>query len=155
MVLEANDCMVSPDVKHDAMTGSRTKSAMESELESLYQVSQVLSRSLDFRETLTELLKTLNDTGNMRHGMICLIDEQSGDLLVSALHENPAPFNAVRYKPGEGVVGAILESGEPLVVQRISDEDRFLDRLGIYDPDLPFIGVPIPIGDKTAGVLAA
>ncbi|MBT2971086.1 MAG: nif-specific transcriptional activator NifA [gamma proteobacterium symbiont of Ctena orbiculata] len=147
--------MVSPDINPDAATGGRASSAMESELESLYQVSQVLSRSLDFRETLSELLRTLNDSGNMRHGMICLLDEQSGDLLVTALHENPVPFNSIRYKPGEGVVGAILENGEPLVVQRISDEDRFLDRLELYDPRLPFIGVPIPIGDKTAGVLAA
>jgi len=134
---------------------SRTSSMMESELESLYLVSQVLSRSLDFRETLTEVLKALNDSGNLRHGMICLLDEQSGDLLVTALHENPTPFNTVRYKPGEGVVGAIMESGEPMAVRRISEEDRFLDRLGVYDPDMPFIGVPIPIGDQTAGVLAA
>ncbi|MEJ2453290.1 MAG: nif-specific transcriptional activator NifA [Candidatus Thiodiazotropha sp.] len=147
--------MSSPDINRDESMSNPNRSAMESELESLYQVSQVLSRSLDFRETLMELLKTLNDTGNMSHGMICLLDEQSGDLLVSALHENPAPFNAVRYKLGEGVVGAIMESGEPLVVQRISDEDRFLDRLGVYDTELPFIGVPIPIGDHTAGVLAA
>jgi Nif-specific regulatory protein len=128
---------------------------MESELEALYQVSQVLSRSLDFRETLKEVLKTLNDSGNMSHGMISLLDEQSGDLLVTALHENPAPFNTVRYKSGEGVVGAIMDSGESLVVERISEEDRFLDRLGVYDPELPFVGVPIAIGDKTAGVLAA
>jgi Nif-specific regulatory protein len=147
--------MSSPDVKRDPLNGNRNSSVMETELETLYQVSQVLSRSLDFRETLTEVLKTLNDSGNLRHGMISLLDEQSGDLLVSALHENPAPFNAVRYKPGEGVVGVIMESGEPLLVRRISEEDRFLDRLGVYDSELPFIGVPIPIGDQTAGVLAA
>jgi Nif-specific regulatory protein len=147
--------MSSPDTTQNEMMSSHHSSVMESELESLYQVSQVLSRSLDFRETVAELLKTLNDSGNMNHGMICLLDEQSGDLMVSALHENPVPFNTVRYKPGEGVLGAIMESGEPLVVQRISDEDRFLDRLGIYDTELPFIGVPIPIGDQTAGVLAA
>jgi len=128
---------------------------LETELESLYQVSQVLSRSLDFRETLSEVLKTLNDSIGLRHGMICLLEGQSGDLMVTALHENPAPFNSVRYKPGEGVVGAIMESGESLAVRCIAEEDRFLDRLGVYDPDMPFIGVPIPIGDHTAGVLAA
>ncbi len=147
--------MSSPNLYRDDNMSEFHNSTMESELESLYQVSQVLSRSLDFRQTLTELLRTLNDSGNMHHGMICLLDEQSGDLLVSALHENPVPFNTIRYKPGEGVLGTILESGEPLVVQRISDEDRFLDRLGVYDRELPFIGVPIPIGDHTAGVLAA
>jgi Nif-specific regulatory protein len=130
-------------------------SVMEIELETLYQVSQVLSRTLDFRETLTEVLKILSDVGNLQHGMISLLDARSGDLLVTALHENPAPFNTVRYKAGEGVVGLIMESGEPLVLRRISDEQRFLDRLRVYDLNLPFIGVPIPIGDHTAGVLAA
>ncbi|MET0015048.1 MAG: nif-specific transcriptional activator NifA [Sedimenticola sp.] len=134
---------------------SRHRSTLESELESLYLVSQILSRSLNFRETLSEVLNVLNDAGRMRHGMISLLDETSGDLLVTALHENPEPLNATRYKPGEGVVGAIMESGEPLVVERISEEDRFLDRLGVYESDLPFIGVPIQIGDQMAGVLAA
>jgi Nif-specific regulatory protein len=128
---------------------------MEVELESLYQVSQILSKSLDFRETLAEVLKALSDTVKMKHGMISLLDEESGDQLVTALHESPSPFKHVRYKPGEGVVGTILENGESLVIQRIHDEDRFLDRLGVYDHDLPFIGVPIPIGKHTAGVLAA
>ncbi len=128
---------------------------LESELECIYLVSQVLSRSLDFRETLSEVLRTLNDTGNMRHGMIGLLEESSGDLLVTALHENPAPQDTVRYQKGEGVVGAIMEQGEPLVIERISEDVRFLDRLGIYESSLPFIGVPIQIGENTAGVLTA
>lgn len=147
--------MSSTDTPMDTSVPMNNSAVLESELESLYQVSQVLSRSLDFRETLTEVLSRLSDTAKLRHGMICLLDDSSGELLVTALHENPAPFNTVRYKPGEGVVGAIMASGEPLVVRRISDEDRFLDRLGVYDPELPFIGVPILIGERTAGILAA
>ncbi|MEJ2608642.1 MAG: nif-specific transcriptional activator NifA [Candidatus Thiodiazotropha sp.] len=147
--------MISSSNPNDSTSPANNSTILESELESLYQVSQVLSRSLDFRETLTEVLSRLNDHANMRHGMICLLDDNSGELFVTALHENPAPFNSVSYKPGEGVVGAIMQSEKPLVVKRILDEDRFLDRLGVYDPELPFIGVPITIGDHTAGVLAA
>jgi Nif-specific regulatory protein len=128
---------------------------METELECLYTVSQILSRSLNFRETLTEVLRALNDVGKMSHGMISLRDEESGDLIVSALHEGVRPFNAVRYRAGEGIIGAIMESGEAVVIECLSEEDRFLDRLGVYDHDLPFIGVPILIGDESAGVLMA
>ena len=128
---------------------------LENELETLYQVSQLLSRSLNFRETLTAILKVLNDVGNLRHGLISLQDEVSGDLLVSALHGDPSPFKVVRYKAGEGVLGTIMKTGAPLVIECIADDPRFLDRLGVYDRDLPFIGVPIAIGDRTAGVLAA
>ncbi|QEP44530.1 nif-specific transcriptional activator NifA [Ectothiorhodospiraceae bacterium BW-2] len=127
---------------------------LEVELATLYAVSQTLSRSLDFRETLLEVLKNLNDIGQLHHGMITLLDEESGDLLVTALHEDPGVNSSVRYRRGEGVLGTILESGEPLLIGRIADDNRFLDRLGIYERTLPFIGVPIYIGEEVAGVLA-
>ncbi|MET0116878.1 MAG: nif-specific transcriptional activator NifA [Sedimenticola sp.] len=130
-------------------------SMMERELETLYKVSQVLSRSLDFRETLTEVLKTLSDIGDLKFGMISLQQESTGNLLVTAMHQSPDSLNSVHYKPGEGVMGAIMESGKPLVLKRILDEGRFLDRLRVYDLELPFIGVPITISDKAVGVLAA
>ncbi|MCU7968366.1 MAG: nif-specific transcriptional activator NifA [gamma proteobacterium symbiont of Bathyaustriella thionipta] len=143
------------------MTFSKTNSEindnsiLEKELETLYQVSQILSYTLNFRETLNEVLNILSDVGNMHHGMISLLDEDSGDLLVSALHKNPTPLNMVRYRQGEGVVGAIMESGTPLIIPHISEDERFLDRLRIYNTELPFIGVPISIGGEAVGVLAA
>ncbi|TVS10865.1 MAG: nif-specific transcriptional activator NifA [Gammaproteobacteria bacterium] len=126
---------------------------LERELESLYLVSQILSRSLDFRETLSEVLRVLDDCTRIRHGMISLIDADSGDLLVTALHQSPVPLDPVRYSAGEGVTGAILETSRPLRLCRISDDSRFLDRLGVYDRELPFVGVPIMIGENTVGVL--
>ncbi len=131
------------------------KSMMAIELESLYRVSQVLSQSLDFNETLTEVLTVLHDTTGLHHGMISILDDDSGDLLVSALHQNPMPFKSVRYKSGEGIIGQILEQGEAIIIERLVEDSRFLDRYGVYDRELPFIGVPIAIGEKIAGVLAA
>ena len=131
-------------------------SSLENQLETLYRVSQILSRSLDFRDTLAEVLKTLEDSANLSHGMISLVDENSGDLLVIALHaEDGVPLHSVRYKPGEGIIGIIMENGRSLILERIADDSRFLDRLGVYDRYRPFIGVPIEIGEQTAGVLAA
>jgi len=130
-------------------------SLLENELRILYHVSQVLSRSLDFKETLSEVLGLLHEEGDLCHGMISLLDEESGDLLVTALHDGPASLRPVRYRPGEGITGAILAVSKPLVVERISDDPRFLGRIGVYDLELPFIGVPIMIGEQTAGVLAA
>ncbi len=128
---------------------------LENELQTLYRVSQVLSRSLDFNQTLSEVLRVMHEEGDLHHGMISLRDEESGDLLVTALHEGPESLKPTRYKPGEGITGAILKTSEPLIVKRIAEDPRFLDRLGIYDQELPFIGVPIVIRGGTAGVLAA
>ncbi len=130
---------------------------LESQLAALFEVSSVLSRSLDLRETLCEVLRVLHDHGCLCHGMVTLVDEESGDLLVSALQDDETDaLETVRYRPGEGVVGRILERNEPWILPRVGDEPRFLDRLSLYDPGLPFIGVPIRLGDEGAvGVLAA
>ena len=138
-----------------SVSSSQRLSFMQAELETLYLVSQILSDSLDFRDTLSKVLKVLSDVGGMSHGMISLLDEHSGELMVTALHENPKPLKLVRYQTGEGIVGTIMQNAQPLIIERISDEDRFLNRLGVYKRDLSFIGVPITISNETVGVLAA
>ncbi|MCG6943589.1 MAG: nif-specific transcriptional activator NifA [Thiohalocapsa sp.] len=129
---------------------------LEQQLAALFDVSSVLSRSLELRETLRQVLRTLHDRGRVCSGMVSLLDPDTGDLLVAALHHDDiSPFEKIRYRPGEGVIGQVLENNEPCVLQRLGDEPRFLDRLGLFDADLPFIGVPVRIGqDDIAGVYA-
>jgi Nif-specific regulatory protein len=136
-----------------------TRAALiERELETLYRVSAVLSRSLDLDDTLQGVLQVLHDHGGMRHGMVTLLDPATGELLLSAVHpkNGQGSVGRIRYRPGEGLVGTILEHRTLVVVERIADEPRFLDRLGLYDRELPFIAVPILLkqGDPV-GVLAA
>ncbi|VAX12346.1 Nitrogenase (molybdenum-iron)-specific transcriptional regulator NifA [hydrothermal vent metagenome] len=132
-------------------------SLLESELEILYLVSQVLSRSLNLRETLAEVLKLLHDEGQLSYGMVSLLDEDTSELQVVALHGHENSFTPdVRYRVDEGVVGDIMRQAEPVVLQRIADEPKFLGRLGVYDVNLPFIGVPIRSGDdEPVGVFTA
>ncbi|MGR9108124.1 MAG: nif-specific transcriptional activator NifA [Gammaproteobacteria bacterium] len=130
-------------------------SLLESELECLYTVGQACTRSSSFHETISEVIRAINESGSMRHGMISLVDEENDEILVTALNGNGSAERPIRLKAAEGIVGAILESGAPRVISRISAEDRFLNRVGVYDLDMPLIGVPIPLDDKPAGVLAA
>ncbi len=120
-------------------------------------MGQVLSRSLKLQETLQGVLQVLHDYAGMQHGMVTLRNE-TGELSITAVHTgNRQPPSKVRYRPGEGVVGAILQTGQPLIIERIAKEPRFLDRLGLYDPTLPFIGIPIHLADEESpiGVLTA
>ena len=133
-------------------------SLVQAELRTLYCVSQVLSKSIDLEQTLAEVLKLLHDQGRLFNGMVSLIDEDSKELLVYAVHDSDGvvPMKSVTYQPGEGLVGIVMESSEPIVVERLVDEPRFLGRLGVYDTELPFIGVPIKINDsEPVGVFVA
>ncbi len=129
---------------------------LRTELETLYQVSRILSHSLDFKQTLDGVLHELHEGMALERGMVSLIDATTGELQVSLVYGVSDDITEeVTYQPGEGIVGNILKNGQGIVVKRIMDEPRFLSRLGIYNPQGSFVGVPIRIGKKTVGVLAA
>jgi Nif-specific regulatory protein len=138
-------------------TGIRRKNEqLSADLETLFQVSQVLSRSLDLKETLSGVLRALHENGGLELGMVTLADPDSGEQQVIAIHgPSTIKLESIRYQPGEGVVGMVLDAGDKIVLKRIADEPRFKGKLGIYDNYGPFIGVPIRVKRSVVGVLAA
>jgi len=129
---------------------------LRAELETLYQVSRVLSHSLNFKQTLDGVLNALHEGVGLDRGMVSLIDAATGELQVSLVYGvSDSVTEEVSYLPGEGVVGTILKTGNSIVVDCIMDEPRFLSRMGIYNPQGAFVGVPIRVGRKVVGVLAA
>jgi len=128
------------------------------ELETLYHVGEILSRSLDFRHTAREVLSALDELAGMSRSMVTVIDPESGDLVVNAVSVEDegggGDHAAVRYQSGEGLLGLILEEKRTIALARTGDDPRFLNRLGIYDRRLPFIAAPISLGGDLRGVLA-
>nr|HQV09430.1 sigma 54-interacting transcriptional regulator [Thauera sp.] len=124
-------------------------------LGALYAVSRALSRSLDFNETLSEVLRVLHEEASLASGLIGVVDNDTGYLTAHALH-NPdsGVLPEIRYQAGEGVLGQMLDKPRTIKLRRIADEPRFLNRLGVYRPQLPFIAVPIRVGGELQGVLA-
>jgi len=119
-------------------------------------VSRVLSHSLNFKQTLDGVLNALHEGVGLDRGMVSLIDAATGELQVSLVYGvSDTVTEEVSYLPGEGVVGTILKTGNSIMVDCIMDEPRFLSRMGIYNPMGAFVGVPIRIGQKVVGVLAA
>lgn len=130
---------------------------LEKHLNALFLVSQVLNRSLNLQETLQSVLQVLHIHAGMTYGMVTLEDPDSGEQLVSSIYGdyNSSLKNEVRYRSGEGIIGSVLTSEKTIVVKCIAEEPKFLGKLGLYNSELPFIGVPIRIGDQAVGVLAA
>ena len=125
------------------------------QFEALYAVSQILSRSLNYRDTLREVLSILDDVAGLAHGLVSVVDAESGALMVEAVQGRASEeFAPIRYQPGEGVLGMVLEKNRTVVLGAAGSDPRFLNRLGLYDPDLPFIAVPIKVGGSLKGALA-
>lgn len=140
-------------VTHDSFP-SKFKMSCAATVETLYRVSEVLSRSLDYHQTLREVLEVLAEAG-LRHGLVSVVAGEGDTLSVNLVQgHDAAAFAPVRYQSGEGVLGTVFERGTTLAVPNVGRDPRFLNRLGIYDPDLPFIAAPIAAGGRTLGVLA-
>ena len=131
---------------------------VEAELDTLYLISQVLNSDYELAAKLQGVLEILHKRSGMRSGMITLRDTENDGMVVSVVHSNGAnrPSEPVRYQAGEGLIGAILDEGSTIIVEKVANEPRFLGRLGLYDPELPFIGSPIYMEKgELVGVLAA
>jgi Nif-specific regulatory protein len=125
------------------------------ELDCLYRVSEILSRSLDCRQTVRQVLDVLDEEVGLSKGMVSVLDPEAGDLVVHAVQGTDVGSDEpVRYQPGEGIVGLLLEDKRSVALPVVGRDHRFLDRLGIYDRNLPFIAAPINVGGNLKGVLA-
>jgi Nif-specific regulatory protein len=128
------------------------------ELATIYEISKILSSSLDLNKTAREVLGVLSSHLKMRRGMISLV-QPSGDLhVVEATGMSAEAAQRGRFRKGEGITGRILESGVPMVIPDVTKEPLFLNRTGSRSMAegrvVAFIGVPIKVGRETVGVLS-
>ena len=127
------------------------------ELTTIYEISKILSSSLDIERTFRNCLNTLIALMVFRRGMIVLEDGEGGLRLATSIGLSPEEQLQGRYRPGEGVIGQVFVSGSPIVVPNIANEPRFLNRTGALDTDsdqpIGFVAVPILSHRRTLGVL--
>ncbi len=127
------------------------------ELTTLYEVSKVLSSSMDLEHTLNDVLKTLESHLHISPSMIILRMDKDLVGVIAATGLSAAEMERGRYRLGEGMVGKIMRAGMPVVIPDVSQEPAFIHRA--YEPEinqrlLAFVGVPIKVEYECIGVLA-
>jgi len=128
------------------------------ELTTIYEISKILSSSLDLNKTARDVLGVLSSHLKMRRGMVSLV-QPSGDLhVVEATGMSAEAASRGRFRKGEGITGKILGTGVPMVVPDVAKEPLFLNRTESRSLAegriVAFIGVPIKVGRETVGVLS-
>ncbi|HIE11690.1 MAG TPA: GAF domain-containing protein [Kiritimatiellae bacterium] len=126
------------------------------ELSLLYEISRLLEHGRDLREVVSPILESLAQHLGMRYGTLTLFNRRTNDILIEAAHGlSPRQIRRGRYRPGEGVTGQVVLTGEPAVVPRVSESVAFLDRTRRGKrPDTSFICVPIKVGKQVIGTLS-
>ena len=129
------------------------------ELSLLYDISQTLDRSLDLNQIIQPVLEALSEKLGLLRSTVTLFNRQSEKIQIEAAHGlTTVEKERGKYQLGEGIIGKVIETGEPVLVPNITDSPDFLDRTRTKKKhtrgELAFICVPIKIENLTIGALS-
>ncbi len=100
------------------------------ELSVFHEVGKALTSTLDLNEVLQNIMENISNFFRPDTWSLLLTDEETGELYFEiATGEGSEVLNQVRLKPGEGIVGWVVEHGEAVVVPNVSEDKRFTRRL--------------------------
>ncbi len=125
----------------------------------LYEISKALNVSLDLRKSLYQVLEILSKSMDMVRGTVTILNPLRNEIHIEVAHGlSKAAIERGKYKLGEGVTGRVIQTGKALVVPKISEEPLFLDRTAtrrsIHDGEYSFICVPVKKGNQVVGALS-
>ncbi|MDR3393745.1 MAG: sigma 54-interacting transcriptional regulator [Parasulfuritortus sp.] len=126
----------------------------------LYEMNQIATETGDLSTILNILLQLMQRHLKVVRGMVSLYEPEDGRIFIHesfGLTEEEAARGF--YYLGEGITGKVVETGQAIVVPRISEEPAFLNRTRsrdvTQDKRLSFICVPILRGKKVMGTISA
>jgi Nif-specific regulatory protein len=132
----------------------------------LGEVMRLVGQSLSSDVVFREMLHLASELLGLNRGRVVLKNAPSKDdaadspiaKICYAYGLTKAEIDRGVYKLGEGITGAVLATGQAIIVQNIDADPRFLGR-AVKRADLPqetvaFIAVPIEVNRRIEGVLA-
>ncbi|HEY6879809.1 MAG TPA: sigma 54-interacting transcriptional regulator, partial [Polyangiales bacterium] len=137
-----------------------TEPAARREIELLFRVAQdLLTTERHLGPVLKAILTHMATVAGMERGMITVLEPSKDLARVDVAHGLSADQQARgRYQLGEGVIGKVLERGEPALVPTIGDEPLFLDRTGarknLDRSKIAFLCAPIAHRGEVLGTLS-
>lgn len=125
------------------------------ELSALAQMSETIISPLYLDEMLEVVVEMAARVMKARLCSLLLLDETTGELVPRPTrHLGPAYRDKLPLKVGEGIVGLVAQTGEPIAVLDVSADPRY------YYPDVAqqeglcsLLCVPLTVRDRIIGVL--
>jgi Nif-specific regulatory protein len=135
-----------------------TEAPALAELGTLYDISEALASARTLHEGLGMAMHLLRRYPGALRGSLTLLDEGTNELYIEAALELPESGRLARYRIGEGITGAVVASGKPMVVPDVEREPRFLHRTfrraGGPDGAVSFVCVPILLDHRPVGAIS-
>lgn len=123
------------------------------ERSALYMTSLDITSQLDLQHTLSSILRRAVQLSAADLGDIALLDEDTGELVISAAMNVLRDVVGTRLRPGEGLAGDVLQSGRNIIIENYQ---TYASRAAKFD-DLPLYasaGFPLRWQGRIIGVLS-
>ena len=121
----------------------------------LYDTGRVITRDLDSEVLLDEIVHRSVDLLEGEGGVLALLDEASGELVVAVSYRRggqPWRIEGKRLRPGQGINGAVLAARQPLIVDNYAEWAGQMPELA--DQAMAIVAVPLLVSDQVRGVLS-
>jgi signal transduction histidine kinase/ligand-binding sensor domain-containing protein len=123
------------------------------ELEALYRADEEMLRYLKLDRVLQALVDVAVGILQADKGSLMVWDAEEDGLVVRAARGfSPETMARMSFALGEGVVGRVAASGEPIVVEDVSTDPRVAERITEPEGIRSFMHVPIKVGGQVFGV---
>jgi Nif-specific regulatory protein len=123
----------------------------------LYQVSEVVAKSTDLEEAILQVMEEMSEKFGILQAFLTVLNRNSSKICIEVAYGlTPEQKERGEYKIGEGIIGKVVQSGEPVIIPHISDEPGYLNKTKstTRNDDDSFICVPIKAKNEIIGTLS-
>lgn len=126
------------------------------ELAALIEINRMVTSSLDLDEVLEATMRGIREILQVEAGSLVLVDEERGELVFrKTLSPEQGWITGRTIRPGEGIVGYVVQSGEPKLVHNVERDPHFS---AAVDEETGFTSravlcVPLTIRDRVIGAI--
>lgn len=101
------------------------------ELATILRSSALINSSLNIEQVLDNAMKWAEDFMGAEASTVYELDDRSNELVVRLARgeKNGPPLGRVTLKVGEGIAGTVVKTGKPMVIQDVSQEKKFNDKI--------------------------
>lgn len=120
------------------------------------EIGKAISRSNSIEETLDRVMEQIGTIFTPEHWSLLLLDAEHGDLkFVVVEGENSTKLKERILPKNEGVAGWIVSNRRAVIIEDVSKDPRFSDRMDNFTQfhTQSIIGVPLLSGDQVFGVI--
>ncbi|HCC53949.1 MAG TPA: sensor domain-containing diguanylate cyclase [Desulfobulbaceae bacterium] len=140
------------DKNHDFFNNDSMESELLKErlfeLYLLYLLSKKLNISVQLDDFFDKSMDFLKNSLKIEDFCLMLRDDDTGELKMwQADHANSEILQDVSFKLGEGISGLVAQTGEPILVQDVNKDPRFLHYKGKRTDIGSFISLPLRLND--------